>query len=208
MLPQLIQFCAALLLLLSFGMLAQRRMLNLIRLLALQGLVLSIDVALVAYTTDQPELYLTVALTLLLKVLLIPFAFQRILTHLGMRTKVETIFKLPSLLLIGLALVIFAFNLGVSISHLFPQTSGNTLSLALASVLISNFMMVIKRKAISQVIGLLALENNLFFVGTSFALGIAFDALIGLLIFGVFFLRIRDTFDSFDLHHLEKLREE
>jgi hydrogenase-4 component E len=77
-------------------------------------------------------------------------------------------------------------------------------------------MMIIKRKAISQVISLLALENNLFFAASSATygmpfiveLGIAFDVLVALFIFGIFFFRIRDTFENFDLDHLEKLREE
>lgn len=213
---QFIHFFAALLMLLSFSMLTQRRMLNLIRLLALQGLVLSIDIALVAYATDQSELYITVALTLFLKVWLIPFVLHRLLIRLGMRTKVEPIINLPTTLLIGLALVIFAFNLSVPIAQISNNAATSTLALALASVLISSFMMIVKRKALSQVISLLALENSLFFVASSSAhgmplvveLGIAFDVLIGLFVFGIFFFRIRDNFESLDLSHLEKLRED
>lgn len=213
---QFIHFFAALLLLLNFAMLTQRRMLSLIRLLALQGLVLSIDVAFVAYVTVQPELYITVVLTLFLKVWLIPFILYRLLIRLGVRSTVEPIFNLPTTLLIGLALVIFAFNLSVPITQLSTSTSSHSLALALASVLVSFFMMIVKRKAISQVISFLTLENSLFFAACSATsgmplvveLGIAFDVLVGLFIFGIFFFRIRDTFESFDLHHLEKLREE
>ncbi len=212
---QFIHFFAALLMLLSFGMLIQRRTLNLIRWLALQGLVLSIDIAFVAYANAQPELYITVALTLLLKVWLIPFVLHRLLIRLGMRTKVEPIINLPTTLLIGLALVIFAFNLSIPITQISNNTT-STLALALASVLISSFMMIIKRKAISQVVSLLALENSLFFVASSsihgmplvVELGIAFDVLIGLFVFGLFFFRIRENFESLDLSHLEKLRED
>ena len=193
---QFIHFFAALLMLLSFGMLIQRRTLNLIRWLALQGLVLSIDIAFVAYANAQPQLYITVALTLLLKVWLIPFVLHRLLIRLGMRTKVEPIINLPTTLLIGLALVIFAFNLSIPITQISNNTT-STLALALASVLISSFMMIIKRKAISQVVSLLALENSLFFVASSsihgmplvVELGIAFDVLIGLFVFGLFFFK-------------------
>lgn len=213
---QLIYFFAALLLLLNFGLLAQRRMLNLIRLLALQGLILSIDIAWVAYATFQPELYVTVALTLFLKVGLIPYILYRLLIRLGIRSKVEPILNLPTTLLIGLGLVIFAFNLSVPIAQLSAGPNSNTLALALASVLVSFFMMIIKRKAISQVMSLLALENSLFFFACSATygmpliveLGIAFDVLVGLFIFGIFFFRIRNAFEDFDLRHLEKLREE
>lgn len=213
---QFIHFFAALLLLLSFAMLTQRRILSLIKLLALQGFVLSINMALVAYVTQQIELYITVILTLFLKVWFIPFVLHQLLIRLHIQNNIEPIVNLPTTLLIGLALVIFAFNLSLPISNLSATTGRDTLALALASVLLSLFMMIIKRKAISQVISLLALENSLFFAASSATygmplvveLGMAFDVLIGLFIFGLFFFRIRDTFDSFDLHHLEKLRED
>lgn len=213
---QLIHFFAALLVLLNFSMLTQRRMLNLIHLLALQGLVLAIDVALVAYFTSQPELYISAILSLILKVWFIPFILHRMLISLGIRGKIEPMVNTSTTLLIGLGLVIFAFNLSLPISAIATvTTSPGTLGMALASVLLSSFMMIVKRKAISQVVALLALENSLFFVASSSAysmplvveLGIAFDVLIGLFIFGVFFLQIRDTFDSFDLKHMEQLRE-
>jgi len=213
---QFIHFFAALLLLLSFAMLAQRRILSLIKLLALQGFVLSINMAFVAYVTQQIELYITVILTLFLKVWLIPFVLHRLLIRLNIQKKIEPIVNLPTTLLIGLVLVIFAFNLSLPITELSATAGRDTLALALASVLLSLFMMIVKRKAISQVISLLALENSLFFAASSATngmplvveLGIAFDVLIALFIFGIFFFRIRDTFDSFDLHHLEKLRED
>lgn len=212
---QLIQLCATILLLLSFSMLMQKRMLNLIRLLAMQGLILAIDIAFVAYTSGESELYFTAAITFILKFILIPFCLYKLLLHLKIYMNTEPLINFPMILLIGLSLVIFGFNLGVSIMQPFPALSSHALSLALASVLISIFMMVVKRNVVSQVIGLLSLENNLFFVGSSFAssmpiiveLGIAFDSLIGLLVFGIFFLKIRDNFESFDLHHLEKLQE-
>lgn len=209
---QLIHFFSALMLLLNFGMLAQRRVSGLIRLLALQGLVLSINIACIAYAFSLPEFYITMTLTLLMKVWLIPFILHRLLIKLGMHGKIEFIINLPTILLIGLALVLFAFALSNSII----QSATNNLSLALASVLISSFMLIIKRKAISQVISLLALENSLFFVISSSTygmslvveLGVAFDVLIGLFIFGMFFFKIRDNFESLDVSHLEQLREE
>ena len=191
-------------------------MLHLIGLLAFQGLVLSIIMAFVAYTTQHIELYITAVITLFLKVWLIPFVLHRLLIRLQVQNKIEPIVNLPTTLLIGLGLVIFAFNLSLPITQISTDAGRNTLALALASVLISLFMMIIKRGAISQVISLLALENSLFFAVASTTngmplvveLGMAFDVLIGLFIFGIFFFQIRDAFDSFDLHHLEKLREE
>src|SRR5574340_1028984 len=81
--------------------------------------------------------------------------------------------------------------------------------------LVAFLMMIVRRKAIPQVIGFLAMENGLFFAATSATygmpmvveLGIGLDVLVGMLIFGVFFFQIRERFDSLDLEHLEKLTE-
>ena len=92
----------------------------------------------------------------------------------------------------------------------------STLGIAMASVLLSLLMMITRRKAIPQVIGFLAMENGLFFAATSATygmpmvveLGIALDVLVGMVIFGIFFFHIRETFDSLDLRHMEKLKED
>ncbi len=213
---QLINFFAALMLLISFGMLMQRRLLNLIHLLAWQGFVLAIDLALVAYGSNLKELYFAVALTLILKVGLIPWLLHRLLIKLKLYHNIEPVLNLPTLLLLGIALVILSFNLSLPLMQIASTLNAPTLSIALASIFISALMMISKRQAISQVIGFLSLENGLFFAASSVTsgmpmiveLGIAFDILIGVFIFGIFFFQIRDTFDNLDLENLEHLKDE
>lgn len=213
---QLIYFFAGLLVVLTFIMLTQRRVLNLIRLLALQGFILAVNMAFVAYSTGHAELFASVILTLIIKVWLIPYVLYRLLIHLNIRGKVEQLFNVPTILLCGFLLVLFAFYLSLSISTLSIVSNREVLTMALASVFLSSFMMIVKRKALTQVIALLSLENSLFFAASSAThgmpfiveLGIAFDVLIGLFIFGIFFFQIRSTFDSFDLTNLEQLKEE
>src|SRR5437016_1519439 len=72
--PQVINLLAAVLLLLAFAMLSQRRILSLINLFAAQGFVLFLSTALVAALTDQKHLYVSAAVTLVLKVTLLPAA--------------------------------------------------------------------------------------------------------------------------------------
>jgi hypothetical protein len=79
---QLINLFAAILLLLSFAMLAQRRVLSLIDLFAAQGLALCPPTVIVAYATKQPHLYLSAALTLILKVILLPWILHRLIRKL------------------------------------------------------------------------------------------------------------------------------
>ncbi|MFA7495317.1 MAG: formate hydrogenlyase [Acidithiobacillus sp.] len=212
----ILKFLAALLLLLAFAMLAQRRLLTLINLLAWQGAVLAIGTGLIAFMTNQSELWFSAALTLGLKALLIPVVLRRLLRRLKVRGDVEAILNIPLTLLAGIVLVIFAFSLSQPLSNLSSTVTRGMVGIALAAVLLAFLMMITRRKAISQVVGFLAMDNGLFFTATSATLGmpmivelgIALDALIGFVILGVFFFQMRDTFDSMDLQHLEKIREE
>jgi hydrogenase-4 component E len=212
---QLINLFAAVLLLLAFAMLAQRRVLTLINLFAAQGFALACSTAIVAYATHQPHLYGSSVLTLLLKVFVLPWLLHRLINQLDVRWEFETLINVPTTMIIGIVLVVFAFNLAVPISQLASTVTRSTLGIAMASVLLSFLMMITRRKAIPQVIGFLAMENGLFFAATSATygmpmvveLGIALDVLVGMLILGVFFFQIREQFDSLDLKHLEKLKE-
>jgi hydrogenase-4 component E len=108
-----------------------------------------------------------------------------------------------------------AFNVAAPLADLSSSIARGTLGIALACVLMSFLMMITRSKAVPQVIGFLAMENGLFFAATSATygmpmvveLGIALDVLVGTFIFGIFFFQIRETFDSLDIHHLEKLKE-
>jgi len=213
---QLINLFAAILLLLAFAMLAQRRVVSLVNLFAAQGLVLALSTAVVAYTTRQPHLYESAALTLVLKVALLPWLLHRLVRRLDVRWEFEGLINIPATMLIGIVLVVFSFNLALPISQLASTVTRATLGIAMASVMLAFLMMITRRKAIPQVIGFLAMENGLLFAATSATygmpmvveLGIALDVLVGMVILGVFFFQIRERFDSLDLSHLEQLRDE
>jgi hydrogenase-4 component E len=212
---QLINLFAAILLLLAFAMLAQRRVVSLISLFAAQGLVLAMSTAVAAYTTGQPHLYQSTALTLLLKVFFLPWLLRRLVRKLDVRWEFEGLINVSMTMLIGIVLVVFSFNLAVPISQLASTVTRSTLGIAMACIMLSFLMMITRRKAIPQVIGFLSMENGLFFAATSATygmpmvveLGIALDVLVGMLILGVFFFQIREQFDSLDLTHLEQLKE-
>ena len=213
---QFVNLLAALLLLIAFAMLSQRRILTLIHLFAWQGVALAASTVIVAATTGQTHLYFSAALTVLLKVILIPWVLHRLIDRLHVRWDVETLINIPTTMLIGVGLAIFAFALATPISQMASTVTRATLSIALASVLLSFLMMIVRRKAVPQVIGFLAMENGLFFAATSATygmplvveLGVALDVLVGTFIFGIFFFHIREQFDSLDVRHMEKLKED
>jgi hydrogenase-4 component E len=213
---QFVNLLGAVLLLLAFAMISQRRILSLIHLFTLQGATLVISTAVVGYVTHQPHLYLSAGITFVLKVLLIPWLLHRVIDRLNVRWDLETLLNIPTTMLIGIGLVIFAFNQAQPISQLSSTIAHGSLGIALGCVLLSFLMMITRAKAVPQVIAFLSMENGLFFAATSATygmpmvveLGIALDVLIGVLILGVFMFQIREQFDSLDIRHLEKLKDD
>ncbi len=212
---QLINLCASVILLLAFAMLAQRRVMPLINLFALQGLTLCLSTLVVAVTTHQTHLYYSAGLTLVLKAMLLPWILHRLVRRLYVKWDVESLINIPTTMLVGIGLVIIAFNVAQPISLLSHTISRGTLGIALATVMLAFLMMITRTKAIPQVVGFLAMENGLFLAATSATygmpmvveLGIALDVLVGAIILGVFFFQIREQFDSLDIRHLERLKE-
>jgi hydrogenase-4 component E len=213
---QFVNLLASLLLLVVFAMLAQRRILSLINLFAWQGGILALSTFVVAYSTAQHHLYYSAGLTLILKVLLLPWLLHRLIRKLNVRWDVETLINIPTTMLVGIGLVIFSFNLAAPISQLSEGITRGLIGIALASVLLSLLMMLTRRKAVSQVVAFLSLENSLFFAATSATqgmplvveFGIALDVLVATFIFGIFFFQIRETFESLDITHMEKLKDD
>jgi hydrogenase-4 component E len=212
---QLINHCASVILLLAFAMLAQRRVMPLINLFAYQGLTLCLSTLVVAVVTHQSHLYWSAGLTLVLKAILLPWILHRLVRRLYVKWDVESLINIPTTMLVGIGLVIIAFNVALPISLLSQTISRGTLGIALATVMLAFLMMITRTKAIPQVVGFLAMENGLFLAATSATygmpmvveLGIALDVLVGAIILGVFFFQIREQFDSLDIRNLEKLKE-
>jgi hydrogenase-4 component E len=213
---QIVNLLAAMLLLLTFAMLSQRRILSLIHLFTLHGATLVATATVVAYVTHDSHLYFSAALTLLLKVLLIPWILHKLILRLTVKWDVEPLINVPATMLIGIVLVIIAFNLALPVAQLSSSIARGTLGIALACILLSFMMMITRSKAVPQVIGFLSMENGLFFAATAATngmpmvveLGIALDILVGLLILGVFMFQIRERFDNLDIHNLEHLKED
>jgi hydrogenase-4 component E len=213
---QIINLLAATLLLLTFAMLAQRRILSLIHLFTLHGATLVLAVLVVASVTHDRHLLFSALLTMLLKVFLIPWVLHKLIQRLNVKWDVESLINVPTTMIIGIILVIVAFNLAVPVARLSSSIARGTLGIALACILLSFMMMITRSKAVPQVIGFLTMENGLFFAASAATngmpmiveLGIALDILVGILILGVFLFQIREQFDDLDIHNLEKLKDD
>jgi hydrogenase-4 component E len=213
---QVIGFLAALLLLTSFAMLAQRKIYGLIHLFVWQGIFLAANTAFVGLVADQPHLFISAALTVGLKVFLLPYIFYKLIQRLDIRKEVENVVNVPTLMFIGIGLVIFSYYLTAPVREMSTLMTRPTLTIALASVLMGLLMIITRKNAVTQVIGFLAMENGLFFAATSATygmplvveLGVALDILIAAFIFGIFFFQINTQFDSLSVDRMARLKED
>jgi hydrogenase-4 component E len=213
---QILNSLAALLLLVSFAMLSQRRVVTLVNLLALQGALLCAATLVIAWRTGKSHLYVSAALTLGLKVIFLPWLLHRLIRRLEVYWDTEPALNVASTMLVGVVVVVFAFGLAQPIAAIASTATRSAIGIAVAVVLLAFLTMITRSKAMSQVVGFLSMENGLFFGAMSATygmpmiveLGVALDVLVAMLVLGVFFFQIREQFDSLDLHHLESLKEE
>ncbi|RMH52568.1 MAG: formate hydrogenlyase [Zetaproteobacteria bacterium] len=208
---QIINGLAALTLLISYALLAQHRLLSVLRWFAAQGVLLACTAAVVAFSSGMDELYISAVMTLLLKGLLLPWMLWRVIRRLHVHREVEPLVNNGVTIALAVGITLFSFHVIRPIEALSELLTRNSMAIATACVLLGMLMMITRRKAITQVIGFLSVENSLFFAAIGATngmplvveIGVAFDVLIAALILGLFFFQIRDTFDSLEVDALD-----
>jgi len=215
----LITMMAALLLVLQILMVAQRWLVTNIRAFGAQSFLLASIAATIAHFNHAPHIYVVAALTLIFKAILLPLLLERLVTKIEIRQEIEPFVNMPISVVISGLLTLLAYVVAESF-HRPEEAAGpaslghNTLAVAIALFLIGFFMMVNRRKALTQVLGLLCLENGLFLAAISLTYGmpliveagIFFDVLVATLLLAILIYRIRETFESMDVSRLSRLR--
>ena len=203
------------LVLVSFMMLYQNRLYTLLNVLALHALVLACAVAWQAYIQHAPHLYITAAIALGFKAMLIPWALRRIVFRLGIHREIETVVGIGVTMLAGIGLVALSLEVMLPVTAHADPIAREDISLALSVVLIGLLIMVTRRNAVSQVVGFMSLENGINLAATGaqgmplvVEISIAFSVLIAFIVIGIFLFRIRERFDTVDLSALDASRGE
>ena len=199
----------------SFLMLGQGRLLRLVNIFAAKGLLLTLTAVLVAYSQNNHHLYISAFLTLVLKVLFIPWMLRRQILQMNLHRDVEALKNNTSVMLGGASLVVFSYYVLHPIINSTSIVMVNALAVSLAVVLLGMLLMISHRQAFAHVVGFMAIENGLFFaaiVSTNgmpmvVELGVAFDVLVAAILFGIFFLHIQSSIESLDVDLLNRLSE-
>lgn len=199
----------------SFMLLYQDRMYGLIHVFALHAVVLSASVAWQAHIQAAPHLYVTAAIALVLKAIIIPVALHRVVARLGIHRTIETVVGIGPTMLAGMGLVALSMVVMLKATAAADPLAREDLAFALSVVLLGLMMMVTRRNAVSQVIGFMSLENGLILAATGakgmplvVEISVAFSVLVAFIVIGVFLFRIRERFDSVDSQALDDFRGE
>jgi hydrogenase-4 component E len=214
---KLVTLMAAFVLVLQIAMVGQRSLVMNIRLFGAQSFLLGAIAGAIAWYNHAPHIYLAAGMTVLLKAILVPIGLERLVDRIDIRHEIEPILNVPLSIVISGGLTLVAYVVGASFYH--PEAGAaslghNTLAVAISVFLIGFFMMINRRKALTQVLALLSLENGIFLAAICLTygmpmiveLGVFFDVLVAVLVLGILVYRIRESFESMDVSKMRRLR--
>jgi hydrogenase-4 component E len=201
------------LVLISLLMLYQDRLTALINVFAVQAVTLSLSVAWQAYVQGEPHLYVTAAIALVFKALIIPIALHRMIRALGIHREIDQVVGVGPAMLAGIGLVALALVVMLGVTPDADRLAREDLAFALSVVLLGLLMMVTRRNAVGLVLGFMSLENGLVLAATGakgmplvVEISVAFSVLIAFIVIGVFLFRIRERFETVDVAALDRFR--
>jgi len=208
-------FLISLMLLSSTLMIMQSHITSLIKLLILQNIILACYILTKALHHPELALWISFAITTFIKVIVLPVLLWKLTRFLKLSGRIEPIVNKATLLIIATVMILFGLLLGHKTAVIIPHALLSGFSLGLANAFVAVILIIFRRKAVSQVIGLLVLENSIFIIAATLStgfpwlieLGMSFDILMGFMIFTLFLIRIRQQYGSFQMSHIEKLRE-
>ena len=209
----IIDFISVGILLTAIAMNVFRRLESYLRAYILNSWLLSSLIAIVAFMIGETHLYIASVTTLLSKGIIIPLLLKKIVRQMAITYDDEPyISSALSLTISGILVAVVYTSLSEGIFVI--GFSKHVLQISIAVILIGLFIMITRKKAITQVIGLLCMENGLFLAGFSLTfgmpiiieLGVLFDMLMGVIILGIFSIQIKRAFASADLDKLTILK--
>ena len=168
----------------------------------------------VAWRGQVPELFVVTGLIVVLKGVVVPLILRRMEARFPPEREVRPLVNTEVSLLISGCLAIVAYEVSRPLAAVVNLPTRGGLPLALALILVSLFVVVSRRLAITQIVGFLMLENGIALLALLGAygvplvveLGVFLDVLLGVLVMQVLVYRIHETFDSVDVEQLSRLK--
>ncbi|MGA2175778.1 MAG: NADH-quinone oxidoreductase subunit K [Verrucomicrobiota bacterium] len=210
----LITLLASLMLVLQLLLAVQSMLITNIRLFAMQSFLLAAIAGVVGYAYGAWHVLVVAALTILGKVIFLPWRLERLVRQIKIEQEIRPFVNMPASMLICGALTVLAYVVARPITSL-ERLGSNTLAVAIALLLTGFFLMINRRKALTQVLALLTMENGVMLAAIALTtygmplvveIGIFFDVVVAVMVLGILVFRIRETFASMDVSKLNELK--
>jgi hydrogenase-4 component E len=210
----LVILCAAGMLVTAYLMVGQRALFVAIRLYGLQSILLGVVAMAMAFGDGRLHLLWSAGLTIGLKGVLIPWFLIRTIDRIGIHREIEPFVNNPASLLICLGLTVVGYRVSTGLAEGAGGAAHHVIGVSLSMLLMGLFLMVTRRKAVTQILALLTVENSVFLVALGATsgmplvveLGISFDVILAVMVLGILVHRIVDRFESMDVSLLSSLK--
>ena len=210
----ILDLLASLLLLTALLSVLVRRIDYAIVLLAAQGVLLASAAGVVALTSGEVHAYIATVATLAVKGIGIPWLLFYALRNVRLKREVAIMVPPRLALPIAAALVLVAYDVTGRLGPLDEYSTHNVMPAAVAMLLVGLFTMLVRKKAISQVISLISMENGVYLAAVvairglplTVELGIALDLLMAVVVMGMVIREISRTFETINTDRLAQLR--
>ena len=209
----LIDDLGAMLLFTMLLILASGQLFRAIYAVAAQAVFLSIAGAILGAATGNMDLWVIAGITILIKAILLPWLLIQVVRRVGIDREIQPVIPINITLALAAAIVVLSFWLSASLGPVRQAITGNALPVGLALTLLGVLVMASRRKALTQMVGLFAAENGIFFTAMAVSqgmpliieIGVILDVVLGALVMGVMVLRVRSDVDT-DISDLETLK--
>jgi len=210
---RLIDVLGALLLFTMIVILAAGQLYRAIYTVAAQSVLIALAGAVLGAATGNVDLWIVAGVTLAVKAIALPLLLLRVIRRVGVRREIEEVVPITATLAIAAGIVVLAFYLSSSLGAVRQAITGNALPVGIALTLIGVLVMMSRRTAMTQMVGLFASENGIFFTAMAVSqgmpliieIGVVLDVILGALVMGVLVLRVRSSVDA-DIAGLDRLR--
>jgi hydrogenase-4 component E len=210
----ILTLCAAGMLVTAYLMVGQKALFTAIRLYGAQSLLLAVVAATMAIAEARPHLFVMAGLTVVLKGLLIPWFLMRVVDRVGILREIEPYLNVAPSLLVSVGLTVVGYQVSMGFPDGGQGATHHVVGAGLSLLLMGLFLMVTRRKAVTQILALLTVENAVFLIALGITsgmplvveLGISFDVILAVLVLGILVGRIVDRFESMDISRLSRLK--
>jgi len=180
---------------------------------AAQSFLIAIAGGVLATATGNVDLWVIAGVTLVVKATLLPWVLHWVVRRMNVRREVEPVIPVAATLALAVAVVVMSFHLSASLGTVRQSITGNALPVGIALTLTGVLVMATRKTALTQMVGLFASENGIFFTAMAVTqgmpliieIGVILDVILAALVMTIMVLRVRSTVDA-DIADLDRLR--